>query len=433
MQVVDITTLVDDDDDFGQGEQLVRDQQRVEEVLEEFKRTRSLDSMQRLEALARSRDKNRSKMRAGGAIPIIISLLEGVLPPNLTNEQRGALNLLNAICMNLPAREEIRRLGGIDPLVKLLQVNQEQDIATLLNTFALLADNAKNRTTLQQRGMLEAAIPKMKNATPVIVQAALNLVSVMATGEKKAQDIIVKAGGVPDILAAVLSYDQETRRLGVKALGAVSSNGNRKVQALARKSKPAFNAVVKMLSDPNPENKKLAATVISYLADGDFTNQTTLEKAGVVEAIGMMIANPQEAEPTKEAACVALAALAKGNMKIQKSWGDFHSLIGCISSPATGTRVQSLNAIIELCTNNSANCDQFIALGIIPHLVNALQSDVDALQYRACSTVFALAHRSETRQVSLKRDPNLLSLLNALKGSGNPKVKQGAQWALEQL
>jgi len=433
MEVIDIATLVDDDDtDFGQGEQLVRDSKRVEQFLDEFKTTRSQASMEGLRDLAKSRDKNRAAMRVGGVLPILIEIIEGIKEPEMNSQQRAALDLLEAVCLNLPSREEMRRLSGIDPLVKLISLQSEEDLSKVFHTIALLADNQKNRAVLQQRGVLDAAIPRMRDSSPAIVQSVLHLISTMATQNKTVQDAIVKAGGVNDILAAALSKDIETRRLGVRALGAVCSN-NRKVQALARRSKDALNSVVAMLHDEEPENRQQAGVVISYLADGDFTNQTALEKAGAMSALAQIIGSPDELPKTKEYACLALSSMTKGNMKLQKAWTEFEALIECISSPNVGTQVQALNALAELCTNNSTVSDKVLSLGVFTPLKESLKADIEPVQYRATSLLFALIHKSDHRKESLRQDPDIVPLLNALRGSGNPKVKQGAQWVLEQI
>ena len=430
VEVKDVMTIVDDDD-FGFGEQLVREEQKVEEYVEEVKCTESLPALITLQQLA-VKDKNRTLMRNLGLIPSVIAILSSVRPPAIDDKQAAALKLFALLCQNIPNREEIRKKGGIDPLIKLIELNAEDKLVDVFQAAYLLADSPNNKTTFKQRGLVEATLPKIKKVGPVVLQPIYNLIALMALNEKKIQDTIVKQGAVSNIIESILQANPGTQFAAVNALGSICS-GNRQAQALARKSKPALNAIVQMLSNPVAENRELAATAITAISENDFTNQVTLQKEGVLLHIATILRNPNESFSVREKACAALAALSNGNATIQKEWKDFPLLLQTVYSGNPGTQVQALIAISELTANNSQNCDTLLQAGAIPILIGSLQSETEAVQYRATSALYSLVRGNPTRKTAVKSDSHIVPTLNALKGSGNAKVKQGAEWVLEEL
>ena len=432
MSVIDVQELVIlDDDDYGQPEQIKRDPQLIEEAFDRLKASNSPDAMNELSRLS-GKDKNRALMRQLGLIPILCKTLATANPPNLNEQQAAALHLLSCILQNLPSREEVRRKGGIDTIIKLLALQDEKQIGEVLLCAAYLADNTKNRTTLRSNGILEVAVPKMKQLTGVNLQNVFSLIASMSQGDKKTQDQVVKLGAIPIILDGVMSQDPGVRNAAVQAIGAVSSN-NRKVQGLARKSKPALTAMVNMLRDPIADHRAQAASVIGYLTENDFSNQVAFQKIGVLDAITACLSNGNESLQVKEKCCGLLVALSNGNASVQKAFTAFPTLVACTQAPAAGVQAQSFNAISELCSNNSPNSDQFINHGVLQAIQNMLQSDNEIVQYRATNALYSIIRNNPTRRQIVLEMPNIPNILRALKGSGNPKVKQGAQWCLEEL
>ena len=423
--------LILDDDDFGQGEQLKRDPQLVEEAFEQLNSTQSPAAMEELFQLS-GKDKNRALMRQLGTVPILCRILSSASPPVLDVKQAAALKLLANLLRNLPTRDEVRRKGGIDIIVKLMKLQDELQLSYVFQAASYLADNPKNRKALRDCGILEAAIPKMKNAQPVVLQNILQLITGMSTGDKKTQDLVVKLGAVPTVLECMNDPNVDTKRYSMDAIGAVANN-NRKVQALTRKNKKALTTVVNMLRDPIAENREQAAAVTASLVENDFSNQVAFEKMGVVPAIADILANPNESLVVKEKACTALVALSNGNTKIQKAWTNYQALLGCTVCPSAAAQVQALHAIAELCSNNSPNSDEFINAGVFPLLENAFRSENEFVQYRATGALYSIIRNNPSRRQAASERADLITLVKALKGSGNPKVKQGAEWCLEEI
>jgi len=422
--------LILDDDDFGQGEQLKRDPQLVEEALEELKATQSPSAMEELFQLS-GKDKNRALMRQLGAVPILCRILSSANPPSLDAKQAAALKLLANMLRNLPTRDEVRRKGGIDIIVKLMKLQDELQLSYVFQAASYLADNPKNRKALRDCGILEAAIPKMKNAQPVVLQNILQLITGMSTGDKRTQDLVVKLGAIPTVLECINDPNPDTKRYAMDAIGAVSNN-NRKVQALTRKNKSALTSIVNMLRDPIAENREQAAAVIGALVENDYSNQIAFEKLGVLPAISDILANQNESLQVKEKSCGTLVALSNGNKTIQKGWTNYGALLGCTICPSAGAQVQALHAISELCADGT-NSDEFINAGIFPLLENAFRSENELVQYRATGALYAIIKGNPSRRQLASERADLITLLKALKGSGNPKVKQGAEWCLEEI
>lgn len=429
MDVQEIIIL--DDDDFGQGEQLKRDPQLVEEAFEELKANESSEPMERLFQLTH-KDKNRALMRQLGTVPILCNILSKANPPELNGVQASALKLLASMLKNLPTRDEVRKKGGIDIIVKLIKLKDEVQLSYVFQAASFLADNPKNRNALRQCGILEAAIPKMNGAQPVVLQNILQLITGMSTGDKKTQELVVKLGAVPKVLDAILDQNTDTRRYAIDAIGAVTT-GNRKVQALVRKNKQSLQKLVSLLQDPIADNREQAAFIIGVISENDYSNQVAFERIGVVNAFSSIIDNPNESLSVKEKVCGALVALSNGNAKIQKAWVNYGGLLGCTICPCVGTQAQAFHAISELCANNSVNSDEFINVGILPIFENAFRSENEIVQYRAAGALYSIIRGNPGRKQIVFERPNTSALLKALKGSGNPKVKQGAEWCLEEL
>merc|ERR1712137_158714 len=434
MSVIDLSgadeiTIVDDD--FGQGEQLKRESQLVEEAYAQVKATQSPQAMAELHQYTH-KDKNRALMRQLGAIPLLFSILTGAAPPELNDKQAGALRLLAGISRNLPSREEIRKKGGIDLIVRLLPLHNEEQLSEVFVIASHLADNPKNRSVLAQRGVMEAAVSRMKSAQGHVLASILLLLSSMSTGDKKSQDLVCKEGGIPLTLHAIENPDINIRNAGMEAIGTFCA-GNRKNQGLVRKSPNAMKILVSLLQDPDMVTRQMAAQVLGNIVENDFSNQTAFQKIGLLEALAAVVVNPNETASVKERACGTLVAMTNGNAKIQKAWVHHAELVQCATDPHSGVQAQALHAISELSSNNSPNSDKFIECGLLDALDQALRNDNEAVQYRATGACYSIIRKNPERRSIVGSHPNLPKLLNALKGSGNQKVKQGASWCLEEL
>ena len=392
---------------------------------------RVTDALKRLLFLAQ-RVRNRKLIRIAGAIPILVNMLKSADPSlPLTVCQSVALECIALLSKNVLNREEIRKNGGLSPLVSFIHKKEQKDKVEALKCLKECSKSPKNKALLRKAGFIETLIPYILPDNEPVQSLVLDTLTVVTFNDQESQQAIRDAKGIPPIIQLIKTNSLEVRKRAIRTLGAICGN-NRKIQSMLRKTK-AIEEVVAQLGYNDEEVQKASAGCVAALTDNDFNNQNAARKAGGVRLLIAQLSSKNDS--VKEQACAALRALAKSNSKVQtdvREAGALKTLIDLMKSPSEGVIIHATGALMELARDSNKNADDICFGGAVPLLVSGLHTSSPVLQYHAEGAIWAIARKNKKRKEAFVKGKAIPPLQNLAK-SPNEQVKKGALWALEIL
>jgi endonuclease YncB( thermonuclease family) len=390
------------------------------------------DALRRLLFLAQ-RVRNRKLIRIAGAIPILVNMLKSADPSlKLTSCQSVALECVALLSKNVLNRDEIRKNGGLSPMVSFIHKKEKKDKIEALKCLKECSKAPKNKTLLRKAGFIETLIPYLLPNDEPVQCLVLDVLTVVCFNDQLSQQAIRDAKGIPPVIQLIKTDVLEVRKRAVRTLGAICGN-NRKIQGMIRKAK-AIELVVPQLGHKDEEIQKAASGCIAAIADNDFNNQNTARKAGAVRLLIGQLNSKNDS--VKEQACAAIRALAKNNnAKVQadvREAGALKTLIELMKSPSEGVLIHATGALMELARDSNKNSDAICFGGAVPLLVSGLHTSSPVLQYHAEGAIWAIARKNKKRKEAFQK-AKAIPPLKVLAQSPNEQVKRGAQWALDVL
>ena len=439
VEIADVAELVSEED---AGNPLVeREQARVLSIVNDLKRVPTVELIEQLIPFL-AKDKNRKVVRVEGGLQALIDILATINSAKLLPIHKAALLSLTWCSKNLPSRDDIRRKGGIAHLANVVKylsasspADSEGELVNALTSLKELAEYDKNRAAIREAAVIDLVIQKILPSN-IALEISLDLLTALSTNPSDEQShlAIGNANGIPLIVQLILTDSLPIRRSAIRCIAAIAPN-SRSIQRQIRTSKGALEAVCGLLADPIEDNRRIACLAISSFSENDFTNQTTLLNAGVVDYITQILQS-NDSNDTKKEACAAIRSLSRGNKKLQSTFCERSYLPILVNLVATtnavGVKVQAIHSVNELARDNPTNCDIICASGMVKALVDALQPDQHHLiHYASAGAIHSLCLKAPKR-ASFFIQEGAKPLLEHLKQNGNDaKVKKGASWALE--
>ena len=281
-----------------------------------------------------------------GAIGPLVELLNGVLGDEAQEEAAGALW---ALADHQGNRKAITEHGGIGPLVELLGSPNRMARSHAEGALVRLSIENVNRVLIikQLVEMLQET-----SGTAAQEQAAAALAN-LARESTENRTSILEAGGIPKLLSLLYSTSQKAIMNAVSAIGQLSYNNLANQNAITEAN--GLQALVDTLSPASNNQKEstnaqmctLCATAIWYLAEGNYTNQTKLMKAGAIPPVVALLANASPEMQTNAAG--ALAALSRGHADNQGGiarCGAIAPLCNMVREGAPETREESAGKLL---------------------------------------------------------------------------------------
>jgi hypothetical protein len=436
-EIPDIGPILDQDIDHCESDENdslhdAIDEAKVTFVINMLKHSVNTETaLRKLGGLA-AKDQNQKLIRNAGGIQILLEILKEVdLTAGLSTKEGLALMIIAILCQNVINRDKIRESEGIPLLLRINQVRDETHLKNNLKALKELGKNEKNNIILRDGGLIEFAIQTIPLGDSVLKQLCLDIITILTLNNPPAQNQVEKAGGFSMIREFISVSDTEVSFRAVRTLGAISQN-NSKHQKFIGKSGLLSN-VAKMLDSHHDLARKTSAFAIGCFAENHCSNQKILRKCGVAVPLSKMLASPHSDDPMKESACYAIRSLSKSNQKFQRDFKEIiPTLVNLLSVNRIPLKIHAVGAIMELARDNSKNSELICSSGAVVAIVNSLTSENSDIQYLASGAIWCLARRSSTRQ-KLFREAKALEPLRILTTHENPRVKTGAEWALEVL
>jgi vacuolar protein 8 len=336
-----------------------------------------------------------NEIAAAGAIPPLVSLLNGTMGSEAQEEAGGALV---ALAQTEKCRILITESGGIAPLVLLLgssnQVSRghaeaalvklsiekptrviiiqrlvgmleasqtmsakEEATAALVN---LARESTENRISILEAGGIPKLLELLKEKSTTVLENAVSALSKLAYQNKKTQAAIAAAQGVAILVQTLTVYLKEATGVKLCELTAEAirnlANENKYIQTLSL-NEGAHIPLVSLLSHPVSKLKANAAGALAALARDHPDNQSAIQKAGAIPPI---CANVRDGSAeTKEESAAVLWSLAKDNTPIKTMIAQLGGIDPLLSMLAFGasdaSSAHAAGALAALATSHNEN------------------------------------------------------------------------------
>jgi hypothetical protein len=149
------------------------------------------DALKRLLFLAQ-KVRNRKLIRIAGAIPILINMLKSADPSlPLTTCQSIALECIALLSKNVLNREEIRKNGGLSPLVSFIHKKEQKDKVEALKCLKECSKSPKNKVLLRKAGFLETLIPYLTPNNEPVQSLVLDVLTVVTFNDQISQQVFI--------------------------------------------------------------------------------------------------------------------------------------------------------------------------------------------------------------------------------------------------
>ena len=407
---------------------------------------------------------NARTIAKAGAIPSLVTLLEGLSGDAAQEESAGALFALADDDGN---RTSITEAGGIGPLVMMLgsknlqarrhaeaalvrlsieaanrviiieklvgmlkvksvdkaDNRQEQAAAALAN---LASDSAENRNSIVDAGGIEPLLALLESPSSKAKENSVKAIAKLAYKSKDIQTAIQKAGGVPLIANVLLSCSANVKEmmqaatLCALAANAVSqlSEGNKEI-ALALAEAGAVQPLVLMLGSSSVELQSEAAGAIAQLSLNSPENQAAIARTGAITPLTALVR--EGTAEVKEQSASALWALSYENSgnkaTIAKLGGIEPLVILLVGGGSDNSWEMSVGALCSLSSKHAENRENIakLIIGRLGSRIATVQTQNGAV--RILSSVSKLCLSSSANQVAIAKAGGVPAVITWLSGS----------------
>ncbi len=426
---------------------------------------------------------NQSVVLAEGGVQPLIAVLRGA--SGVAREQAAAaLHRLASGCT--PAQKEIATAGGIAPLIFIVDASASADesegareyAAAALADLALVADN---RDQIVGMGGVSPLVQLLNNGRDVGRQFSASGLARLSHDSDDVAAIIADAGAISplvNLLSGACGDKAQEEAAGalyalahnaanrleiteaggigplVQLLGTTNSRARDHAEgALVRLSIENANRVLiikKLVSmlDDNPFDdvdgssaQEQAAAALANLAQDSADNRLSIVDAGGIEPLLALLGSSAQA---KENAINAITQLAYRSQAIQQRIADAGGvpLIANVMVSTCSNSKEMMNAaqlcsltsraVAQLCDGNRANQVAMSEANVIPALISVLASPIPEMQANASMALASIARDNGDIQAAVART-GAIAPLCALVKEGTDEVRDAAArtlWAL---
>ena len=342
-----------------------------------------------------------------GAIAPLVSLLT-----KGDAEQEEAAGALRALAEHAGIRLAITESGGIGPLVMMLGGSNPKARDNAEGALVRLSTEMANRVLIIQQlvGMLQdTGIAAREQAAAAIANLARESTANCTS--------IVDAGGIPPLLALLLSDSAKAKENSASAISQLASG-----------SKPTQNAISKAggipllvgvltasSSNKNDMSQGQLETIVLHaiwkMAKKNFANQVALVEAGVIAPLVTMLGNSSPEMQLPATGAIECLLQAKDIQAAVVRTGAIAPLCMLSRDGMTETQEQAAAALWSLSIDNAPNKTTIAKLGGIDALVKmVVTGGSDKAQRNAAGALATLASKHVENRTSIaKRIVSLLS------------------------
>jgi len=325
--------------------------------------------------------------------------------------------LLNVAC-NDPDEGAVRRAGGIEPLLRLLEKPKSEAAAVALLALSQLAARGDdNCRAIHGCGGLDRLMRLLRSgpgeeATQAALGALLNL-----TGSPTVCEGVFQAGTIPQ-LVRMLDEPEMTAAVRLQVARIMSNLLQNKDNANMIRIAGGIKPLVRALADsaPGGEAAQVAAVALSQLASGNAANKDAIREAGGIPPLVGLLGS-RDGDAARWAAC-ALAEIAEeslSNCSAVRFAGGVDRLIDLLRDGAPSqVATQAVRAIASLSLGRE-NQDIVRRRGGIPLVLALLDEEWghSARVVAACAAA-ELASGNRLNCEAIVRDGGLDRLLGVL-------------------
>ncbi|CBY18285.1 unnamed protein product [Oikopleura dioica] len=367
-------------------------------------------------------------IREVGGLEVLINLLD-------TDEVKckiGALKILKQISMNASIRRSIADLGGLQTMVAILDMPNNNQLRCLAaETIANVARFKRSRRTVRQYGGIEKLVSLLQGVKGqetdrnLARSGALALWSCSKSNKNKAA--IMKAGAIP-LLAKLLKIEGEDKfSTLVPVVGTLQECASEPAYREAIRKSGMVQDLVTNLNCDNQELQMHCASAIFKCAEDEDTRQMVATYKGIEPLVNLL--QSVDNEPLLAAATGAIwkCAVSPKNVKAFQELKTVEQLVSLLENQPEEVLVNVVGALAE-CAQVPAIRTTIRKSGGIPPLVDLLTGTNQLLLVNVTKAVGACALEKESMEQIDKKDG--VRLLWSLLKNTNPEVQASAAWAI---
>lgn len=379
-------------------------------------------------------------LRAPGAISALVLMLSG----NVSDETavRACLTLAHLADDTSDAQDRISQGGAIPLLIALLEAGKAPDaVATLL--ACLTRNHAANRLEVVDRG----GIPQLIALLSVInvettAQAATALASISSSEmqnvswptitdeEKQARGMrlaIAKAGGLPPLLALVESRHLSAQRSSVHALAMMSLNCTDNQHAIAHMGGIMPLVLLCEQSVP-PVVQAQAVLALAELSRHNPDNQRMIAEAGAMGLLVNLMRSKHSREVEREVAGAlwTLSEDCPDNKSLIAQVGAIPLLVELLGSTTQRSPILATNALSSLALGNQDNQSAIASL-LVEMLLSATRAEA---RTEACKALWRIVGENKGDELGIAKAGGAEALVRLLRDATQPSVKAYALFSL---
>lgn len=375
---------------------------------------------------------NRAVIRSCGGINIIVTLLLRD-EKSLEKAQYDCVRIVSELSKSNKDRNKFKP-NVVPPLVRLSKTTDPVSLLAVLECINQLAKSKVLLTAFKKEKMEETFVNASINKLNENLQVnALDLISLFALSDLNVQNAVLKIkNAVPNICKLLKDSPLPVRTSAIRALGALSSGTNRKVQQEVRKNK-AIQLCCAYYKEKDDGILLATSNALSFIVDGNASNQNQVAKYGGVDGLANLALSQNQS--LQQAVLQCTRACVKFNSKLQNLFRTkkvITPLVNLISSPNDVVKSFTSGALIELGRDNAKNSEAIALAGAIPLLVKELENPSDAVKYHCQGVLWCLA-KDKKRKEAIKSTKAVEILQKQLKESTSDQVKKGAKWCIDRL
>ena len=316
-------------------------------------------------------------LATAGALPLLLAML-----PSGKTQTAGALALTRLCAFHPPNQEQVAQLGGIPPLLSLLNG------ASLSSTCH-----------------------------------AANALAELCRGNPANQNAIALAGGVGPLLSMLASRSPQAQAAAASAAAQLAMDCRDNQETVARMG--GLQALVALVGAPEPSVQAMASLALAAICRSHVGNQTAVSEYGAISALSSIFRGAEDA--VRAEAAGALWALAEGHSanKISiASAGGIASLVSLLADGNARAQTNAKHALAALGLDNVENMEQITAL-----LVGMLGSGSIEAKSNAASSLWRLVQENPESRAAIAGAGEAHDVIHLLK-AGSDDARAFSLWAL---
>ena len=320
-----------------------------------------------------------------------------------------------------PACEAIRRLGGLTPLVAMLDSDDRDHIVAATAAIWRCADDPESIPILQSLSLIEKLVALLVSPDDEILVCVTGTILSCCKHSAQARDVVRSLGGIPRLVNMLMGSNHN---LVINACGALGACVNDPGSLAQINDLDGVRLLWSLLKSTDPQVQAAAAWAIApCIQNAADAGALVRSFIGGLELIVKLLKSPSY--EVLAAVCGAIATIARDeeNLAVITDHGVVY-LLSKLSSTTDDHLRRYLSEAVAQCSMWGNNCKTFGEAGCVAPLVRYLKSPEEAVHGATARALFALSNEADNCLVM--HEHGAVHLLLGMIGSHDEALQEAA-------